>query len=241
MLLDVDDRRVVGDHRHRVFDVDVPRRNDRVPLRQGIDDLLRSQVVVAELMGIDVDDDRPHVRAERRDRHRAGDEFLHQRPDDVLRQVAHGPQRGHLALEHQVADRDAAGVHPHDHRRQGPLGHPRHRPVRHRHHLGHRLAHVGPREERELAQGDLLDVPRIDLPDAVNVLKIQLELVDDEALDLVGTHADVIEEDVDLRRVQRGEDIHSHPAEGQDAAADQGHDQHQGRDRAPHREDWSDS
>ena len=171
------------------------------PFARAVDDLLRRQVVIAELVGIDVDDDRPHVRAERRDRHRAGDELLHERPDDVLGKVAHRPQRGDLALEHQVADRDAARVHPHDHRRQRSLGHPRHRPVRHRHDLGHRLAHVGPREERELAQGNLLDVPRIDLLDAVDVLKIQLELVDDEALDLVGAHADVIEKDVDLRRV----------------------------------------
>ena len=53
---------------------------------------------------------------------------------------------------------------------------------------------------------------------------------------LVGAHADVIEEDVDLGDVERREDIHPHPVEAQQAAADQGHDQHQGRDRAPHRE-----
>ncbi len=153
-----------------------------------------------------------------------------------LRQVAHGPQRRDLALEHQIADRDAAGVHPHDHRRQRPLGHPRHRPVRHRHHLGHRLAHVGAREERQLGQGDLLDIPRVDILNAVHVLEIQLELIDDEAFHLVGAHADIIEEDVDLRHVQRGEDVHPHPAVGQRATADQGHDQHQDRDRMSHRE-----
>ena len=77
----------------------------------------------------------------------------------------------------------------------------------------------------------------VDVLDAVDVLEVQLELVDDEPLHLVGAHADVVEEDVDLRGVQRGEDVHPHPAVGQDAAADQGHDQHQGRDRAPHGED----
>ena len=80
-----------------------------------------------------------------------------------------------------------------------PLGHPRHGPVGHRHDLGHRLAHVGAGEERQLAQGDLLDVPRLDVLDAVDVLEIELELVDDEPFDLVGAHADVIEKDVDLR------------------------------------------
>ena len=206
------------------------------PVASASIELLRRQVVVQKLVWVDVDDDRPHVRTERRDRHRAGDVFLHQRPDDVLRQVAHRPQRGNVALENEVADRNAAGIHPHDHRRQGPLGHPRHCPIGHRHHLGHRLAHVGAVEERELAQGNLLDVPRINILDAINVLKIQLELVDDEALHLVGAHADVIEEDVDLRDVQRREDIHPHPIKAQHATADQCHDQHQGRNRAPHRE-----
>ncbi len=235
-LLDVAHRRVVGDHRHRVVDVDVPRGDDGVPRRQGIDNVLRRQVVVEELVRVDVDNDRPHVRAERRDRHRAGDVLLHQRPDDIIGQVPHRPQRSDVALEHQVADRDAAGVHPHDHRRQGPLGHPRHRPVRHRHDLGHRLAHVSAGEERELAQGHLLNVPCIDILDAINVLEIQLELIDDEALHLVGAHADEIQEDIDLRDVQRREDIHAHPVEAEKAAADKGHDQHQGRDWAPHGE-----
>ena len=48
-------------------------------------------------------------------------------------------------------------------------------------------------------RADLLDVPRLDVLDAVDVLKVQLELVDDEPFDLVGAHADVIEKDVDLR------------------------------------------
>ena len=171
---------------------------------------------------------------ERRDRHRARHVLLHQRPDDVLRQVAHRAQRGHLALEDQVADRDAAGVHAHDHRRQRALGHPRHGPVGHGDHLRHRLTHVGAGEERQLGQGDLLDVPRVDVLDAVHVLEVQLELVDDEPFHLVGAHADVVEEDVDLRHVQRGEDVHPHAVVGQHAAADQGHDHHHGRDRVPH-------
>ena len=193
------------------------------PCLQGIDHVLGVQVVFEELAGIDIDDDRPHVRAERGDGDRAGDVLLHERPDDVLRQVSHRPDRGLVALarEHEVADRDAAGVHAHDHGRQGPRGHPRHGPVGHGHDLGHGLAHLGVVEEPQLAQADLLDVPRLDVLDAVDVLEIQLELVDDESLDLVGTHADEIEEDVDLRGVQRGEDVHSHLLIGQDAEADQ--------------------
>ena len=71
-------------------------------------------------------------------------------------------------------------------------------------------------------QADLLDVARFDVLDAVNVLEVQLELIDDESLDLVGTHADEIEEDVDLGSVQRGEDVHPHLFIGQGAEADQG-------------------
>ena len=65
---------------------------------------------------------------------------------------------------------------------------------------------------------------RIDILDAVNVLEIQLELVDDEPLHLVGAHANVIEEDVDFGNVERGEDIDAHPVQAQKATADQRHD-----------------
>ena len=91
---------------------------------------------------------------------------------------------------------------------------------RHRHDLGLRLAHVGAGEERQLAQGHLLDVSCIDSLDAVNVLE-EHQLVDDEALHLVGAHADVLQEDVDPRLIERGEDVHAHPAVSKDAAADQ--------------------
>ncbi len=70
-----------------------------------------------------------------------------------------------------------------------------------------------------------------------NVLEIKLELVDDEALHLIGAHANVIQEDVDLRNIERGKDVHPHPCVGQGAAADQGHDQHQRRDGSAHGED----
>src|SRR5205807_128302 len=95
----------------------------------------------------------------------------------------------------------------------------------------------GAGEEGQLAQGDLLDVAGVDVLDAVDVLEVELELVDDEALDLVGAHADVVEEDVDLGGVQGREDVHAHLGVGQEAAADEGHDQHEGRDRVPHGED----
>ncbi len=94
-----------------------------------------------------------------------------------------------------------------------------------------------PWKNAQLAQADLLDVPRLDVLDAVDVLEVQLELVDDEPLDLVGAHADEVEEDVDLRGIQRREDVHPHPREGQGAEADQADDQHQQRDGMIHRQD----
>ena len=54
---------------------------------------------------------------------------------------------------------------------------------------------------------------------------------------LVRAHADVIEEDVDSGCAQRRKDVHVHPVEGQEAAADEGHDHYQGRDGTPHGED----
>jgi hypothetical protein len=64
----------------------------------------------------------------------------------------------------------------------------------------------------------LLDVASIDVLDAIDVLEVQFQLVDDEALNLVATHTDEIEEDIDLRGV-RGEDVHPHLGEGQGAEA----------------------
>ena len=92
-------------------------------------------------------------------------------------------------------------------------------------------------EERQLAESNLLDVPRLDVLNAVDVLEIQLQLVDDKALDLIGAHADEVEEDIDLWNVERGEDVHPHPLIGQDSQADQPDDQHHGRDGMIHRED----
>ena len=179
-MLDVHYRGVTFDERHRVFDVYVSCRNDVVAQCQGLADLLGRQIVFPQLVRIDVDDDRTHVGAERRDGHRAGNVFLHQRPHDVLGQIAHVAQRGFLALEDEIADGNAAGVHTHDHGWQGALGHPRHGSVGHGHDLGHRLPHVGAGEERQFAQGDLLDIACVDVLNAIDVLEVEFELVDDE-------------------------------------------------------------
>jgi hypothetical protein len=55
-----------------------------------------------------------------------------------------------------------------------------------------------------LAKSNLLDISGIDVLDAIGVLEVQFELVDDKALDLIGTHADVIEKDVDFGDIGGG-------------------------------------
>ena len=57
-------------------------------------------------------------------------------------------------------------------------------------------------KETQLHQPDLLDVARLDVLNAVDVLEIELELIDDEPFDLIGAHADEVEENVNLGSVQ---------------------------------------
>ena len=94
-----------------------------------------------------------------------------------------------------------------------------------------------PGMELEPDQRHLLDVAGIDVLDAVDVLKPQFLLVDDETFHLVGAHADVIQKDVDLRHIESRENVHFHAIVSQGACADQTDDEHERRDRPLHRED----
>ncbi len=154
-----------------------------------------------QLLRIDTHQNRARVGAKRRDGDRAGHVLLHQRPNDVLRIVGHQPQRRLLALQHQIADRHATFVQAHDHRRQRARRHARHGAIGHRHHGGLGHAHVRAGKERQLDQRHLLNAARLDFADAVDVLEQQLELVDDQAFHLRGTHAAVLQKDVDPRLV----------------------------------------
>ena len=155
---------------------------------------------------------------------------LEQRPDALLGQVGQRAQRFGLAGQHQVADRHAAGVHAHDLRRQHAGRHDGLGPVGLADDLGHRLGHVGAGVERQLDQGDLLDALRLDALDAVDVLEVQLELVDDQPFHLGGAHAVVVLDDVDLRQVERREDVDAHAERRPARRRRSGHDQHHHRD-----------
>ena len=85
--------------------------------------------------------------------------------------------------------------------------------------------------KRQLDQGDLLDAARLDVFDAVDILEIELELVDDQPFHLGRAHAVEVLDDVDLRQVERGKNVHPHAINGQAAAADQGDHQHEHGDR----------
>ena len=67
---------------------------------------------------------------------------------------------------------------------------------------------------------------RFDVLDAVDVLEVQLELIDDQPFHLGGAHAVEVLDDVDLRHVERRENVDAHLGNGQRPAADQAHDHH---------------
>ena len=120
-----------------------------------------------------------------------------------------------LAFEHQVADRHVAGVHLHDERRQRAVGLRCLGPGRHADDLGHRLGHVRVGVERQLDDRDLLDRLRLHAADAVHELEPELERADQQPFHLAGVVAAVVGEHVDLRLVDRGEDIDAHAVQGE--------------------------
>ena len=147
------------------------------------------------------------------------------RPDLEQRLVldlADGPG---LAPQHEVADRDAADVEPHDERRDGPRRHEGAGAGDVADRLGHRLGHVGAGVEEQLHQGDALDVLRLDVVDAADVEEVVLVVVGEQPLHLGGVHPAVGLGDVDDGQVQVREDVDRHPVDGQAAAQGDGDDQ----------------
>ena len=72
---------------------------------------------------------------------------------------------------------------------------------------------------------------------AVDVLEEQLVDVGDQALDLLGVHPAVVVDDVELRLVERREDVLLHPEDAEDPAQPQGEHQHHHGDRPAECED----
>ena len=85
-----------------------------------------------------------------------------------------------LAREHEVAHGHAAGVEPHDERRDRARRHERARPIDVADRLGHRLGHVGAGVEVQLHQGHALDVPALDVVDAADVEEVVLVVVGEQ-------------------------------------------------------------
>ena len=133
------------------------------------------------------------------------------RPHAEQRQVLNLGDRSRLAGQHEVADRHAAGVEPHDERRHGARRHEGPRAVDVVDRLGHRLGHVGAGMEVQLHQGHALDVPRLDVVDAADVEEVVLVVVGEEPFHLRRVHAAVGLADVDHRQVQGREDVDFHP------------------------------
>ena len=121
------------------------------------------------------------------------------RPDLEQRLVLDLADRLGLAREHEVADRDAAGVEPGDERRDGARRHERARAGDVADRLGHRLGHVGAGMEEQLHQGHALDVAALDVVDAGDVEEVVLVIVGEQPFHLRRVHAAVGLGDVDDR------------------------------------------
>src|SRR5271157_6294517 len=102
---------------HLVLDRHIAGGADEVAAVDRIHDVLGREVVGAEPVGVDVDDDRPDVAAERRRRRDPRQPGEH-RPYPEQSQVLELADRAPLTLEDQVAHRQAARVEPDQERRQ---------------------------------------------------------------------------------------------------------------------------
>ena len=201
-----------------------------------VNDLVGRHLVRPEPVGVDADRHRTLVAAERRrgrDARQAGEH----RPDLEQRLVLDLADRLGFAPEHEVADRDAADVEAHDERRDGPRRHECAGPGDVADRLGHRLRHVGARVEKQLHQGDALDVLRLDVVDAVDVEEVVLVVVGEQPLHLGRVHAAVRLGDVDDGQIQVREDVDGHAVNGQAAAQDDGDHEHHDGERPSQGED----
>ena len=170
-----------------------------------------------------MDDDGALVAAERRRRRHAGQADQRRPHADVGRLLDLVDRLG-LALQHEVADRHAAGVEADHERGDGAGRHERARAVHLGDHLGHRLHHVGAGMEEDLHLGEALDVAGLDVVDAADVEEVVLVVEGEQPFHLGRVHAAVGLDDVDDRQVEVGEDVDLHARQRQ-AAADQQADQ----------------
>ena len=174
-----------------------------LPLFEGLGDLFGRQVVGAQPLRIEVDDDGAQAAAERLRGRRAG-QAGQLRPDAEQHQVGQFVDAARLAGERHVGDRHHAGVQRHDERRDGAGREEGLGPVGVDGGFGHGLGHVGAGMEVELDQGDVLDVLGFDVVDAVHEQEGVFVVVGDEPFHLGGVHAAVGLGDVDDRLLRSG-------------------------------------
>ena len=182
-------------------------KGDEVAGAQGGDHVVGREMVGPQPIGVEVDDDRADVAAQRRRRRDAGD-AAEDRPDPEQREVgdlADAPRL--VAIDDQVADGHVAGIVAEEERGQRARGHEAPGPDDVADRLGHRLGHVGAGVEEELDNGHPLDILRLDVVDAGHVERVALVVGSDLALHLARVHAAVGLGDVDDRQVEGGEDV----------------------------------
>ncbi len=233
-LLDVVDDRVQRDQGIFVAHENVPGGGHAVRLGDGLSHLVGRDVVEAELVGLEVDEDGAQRSAERRRRGDPGERREH-RPHAVQGRVLKLAQGAGRAREREIADRDVSGVEAQDEGRHGPRRHERFGAIDVIDRFRQGRRHVRTGMEVQFDQSDALDVLRFDRLDPVDVEEVVLVVVDDVAFHLRRAQAAVRLRDVDRRHAQIGQDVALHARHAQRGHEDDGGDGDDHRDRAPER------
>ena len=229
-VLDVLHRGVDGHEEVLVAEDEITGGQDGVGSGERGGDFLRRDAGAAEPVGVEVDEDGTGAAAEGRGSGDAG-QGGEERADGVQRGVLQLRDGTGLAREHELADRHAAGVEPHDERRHGTGRHHGARTVHVTDGLAHGLRHVRPRVELELHHRGALDVLRFDVLNAGDVQEVVFVIEGEEAFHLRGVHAAERLGDVDRRDVQGREDVLGHAVQAEDGRQDQRDDRDDQGDR----------
>ena len=177
---------------------------------------------------------RARAAAERRRRRDAG-QRREQRAHQFNAASCISPTVLRFAGKHEVANRHAAGVEPHDERRHRSGRHERARAIHIRNGFGHRLRHVRARMKLQLDERRALDRLRFDVLDAGDVEEVILVIVGEVTLHLRRVHAAVRLRDVDRGNAERRKNIARHLSQGQHTSKTDAQNNHQSGDRATHR------
>ena len=188
-------------------------RAHRIAGRHCHDNLIGRHAVSPQPVRVGADHDRPLISAERGRGRNARQSGKH-RPHFEERLVLNFGNRLGVARQHQIPDRHASRVEPHDERRDGTRRHERPRAVDVTDRLGHRLRHIRARVEVQLHQRRPLDVLAFDVMNSGDVQEVIFVVVGEQAFHLGGVHSAKGLGYINDRQVETGENVDRHPLDG---------------------------